>query len=204
MLAIQTANQHLPHEAAMSKSRERRKPRSRFRADGTRNRARGEWIARAPSAEYWKSRQQAEREDTDTNGCARDNNWWTYEIMDALLRAQGTCSSAPADANKSARAPRAQATHAPSCLQTETCCDATYLHSAALHDPAGETECLEPPFLRKQLPKEARCQKQKADHTRGISQLLPALSAQLTDMDAREPRSSHPKTHQQTFRQRQA
>ena len=64
-----------------------RAPRSRWRADGTRRRTRGERIARALRAEYWKEpapREESHRNDwwhsrSHDRGYDRDNNWWTYE-----------------------------------------------------------------------------------------------------------------------------
>ena len=53
---------HGLHSAAMSGLKEKREPRSRYRADGTRRRTKGERKARAPWADHWKAKKQAERE----------------------------------------------------------------------------------------------------------------------------------------------
>ena len=73
--------QHVPHRvsaiAIMAEASERVKdkaPHSRYRADGTRRRTKGERISRAPHAAHWKERQSAERE-------ARDRDVWEAPIQ---------------------------------------------------------------------------------------------------------------------------
>ena len=73
------------HSAAMSGLKEKREPRSRYRADGARRRTKGERKARAPWADHWKAKKQAERERLLMVPRDDDNNWWTCEQAARLL-----------------------------------------------------------------------------------------------------------------------
>ena len=98
-LALPVLSQtHTTAKMAQGNDRDKdRAPRSRWRADGTRRRTKGERMARAPFAKYWKERQRKEREsEREPNepapstashhaewwcdrGYDEDNNRWTYE-----------------------------------------------------------------------------------------------------------------------------